>query len=170
MIRVTLSKTLASSVKTPNRNSFSLFFDMDNKLKFKDSDGVVHLIGGDIIVDISGKLDKITDITPSAQLYAKRPNGTQYMIDVDLLTGNNIQDIDETKVLNSSNINGDIVSLTLGSPALINRRFDVFLNGVLIQKELITHVNSTNIQVDFTPLDVDPQIDDIVVIKYIIRG
>lgn len=166
MSLVTLSKTIPSSIQAPVANSFSLFFDTDGRLKFKDSLNVVRVVGNDSAVDLSGKLDKATNVTVSTQVYAKNPNGTQTMVDISQITGNYSKDRTDVFPLQASNIDNGVVTVALSFEVLTNRRYDAFLNGVLISDSLITISDKKIVTLSLDALNVSPQVGDNLTIKY----
>lgn len=164
---LTLSKTIPVSIQKPEKNSYSLFFDTDGKLKFKDSLNDVYVVGNDTVIDLSGKLDKVVSKTPTTQVYAKNANGTQTMIDITQITNTYSKDYSESFQLQASNISGDIVTVAVGNIILVNRRLDAFLNGVLIHDDMVSIADGKTVTLDLSTLDVAPRIGDSVIVKYI---
>lgn len=72
---------------------------------------------------------------------------------------------EEELTLIGDDITGYVVTRKLIETPILVKRYDVFLNGVLLAKSMIT-ITGNSLEVDLTSYAIMPQINDILIVKY----
>jgi len=73
--------------------------------------------------------------------------------------------VEEEVTVTGGDISGNMINITLTQTPVIAERFDVFLNGLLVPRSLLS-ITGTSLSIDLTILNMLPVIGDFLSIKY----
>lgn len=79
--------------------------------------------------------------------------------------GSTYINVEEEVTVAGGNISGNMINITLTQTPVIAERFDVFLNGLLVPRSLLS-ITGTSLSIDLTTMNVLPVIGDFLSIKY----